>query len=372
LNRISPRDLRAQLQNVASLDDWYEQPRNPTLQMLARRQRIQQVLSFYYQRPLNTRDDSPWSIMHHMLAWGVDGYVTVGGPHGRRASAIGWICANGVCEGEQMLIIHNGRLTARMGAGLQGHDGQLLALLAQSRVAEDQEILFDGRQFTVRDLMETEQASCRSGMELTFKLMGLVHYLHTDSIWTDDTGQQWDFPRLMHEEIQAPINGVTCGGTHRLMALAYAVRRRRRDGFAIDGIWEHARKHVANYQQLAFQLQNRDGSLSSDFFRKRGSWGDPNRKLKTTGHILEWLVFSLPHEQLQDPRLTRAVDYLCNLMIQNRYYQWGKGPLGHSIRALSLYEERVFGTRPGHRSYEMAGGPARSVPAPATKVYRYR
>jgi hypothetical protein len=252
-----------------------------------------------------------------------------------------------------------------MGNGLQGHDGQLLALFAQSRVAVDQQLLVEGSEFAIEDLIETEQATCRPRTELTFKLMGLVHYLHTDSVWTDDTGQDWDFPRMMDEEIRAPINGVTCGGTHRLMALAYAVRRRQRDGFAIDGIWQRARQHVAGYQALAFRLQNRDGSLSSDFFRRRGAWGDPNRRLKTTGHLLEWLVFSLPHEQLHDRRLTRAVDYLCYLLTQNRYYPWGKGPLGHSVRALSLYEERVFGTSPGHRSYKVAAGtgsgPSRTV-----------
>jgi hypothetical protein len=289
----------------------------------------------------------------------VDGYIEIGGPGGRPASVVGWLAANGPSKNKQLLTIVNGQLTPKSSGGLQGHDGQLLAMFAQARVSADQTLRVAQREFTIHDLMDFEKLTCRSRTELTFKLMGLIHYLPTDYAWTNSLGETWDFPRLMAEEIQAPINGVTCGGTHRLMALSYSVRRRRRDGYAIDGIWEQARQHVENYQQLAFRLQNRDGSLSSDFFRKPGTWGDIDRKLRTTGHVLEWLVFSLPHEQLQDIRVRHAVDYLSNLMISNRYYRWGKGymgkgHLGHAIRALSLYEERVFGTSPGNRGYEMA------------------
>ncbi len=351
LHALSPAEVRRRLQPAEIRDDWFVEPGELTAEMTARRARIRQVLTFYYQRPLNTWEDSPWSMMHHMLAWGVDGYIMVGGPGGRQASVIGWLCSNGACEGESMLRVVDGRLVPRVGNGLQGHDAQFLALLAQTRVSADQVLRVGQYEFTIKDLMAYEQQTCRSGNELTFKLMGLVHYLHTDYTWVDNRGESWDFPRLMDEEIRAPVNGVTCGGTHRLMALSYAVRRRIRDGLPVTGIWERAGRHVASYQKLAFQLQNSDGSLSSDFFRKRGSWGDPDRKLKTTGHILEWLIFSLPHSRLTDRHVTSAVDYLCNLLIQNRHFRFGKGPLGHGIRALSLYEERMFGTYPGTRSY---------------------
>lgn len=348
---LSPAEVRRRLQPAEIRDDWFVEPGEVTAEMSARRARIRQVLTFYYQRPLNTWEDSPWSMMHHMLAWGVDGYILVGGPGGRQASVIGWLCSNGVCERESMLRVVDGQLLPRVGNGLQGHDAQFLALLAQTRVSADQVLRVGQYEFTIKDLMAYEQQTCRSGNELTFKLMGLVHYLHTDYTWVDNRGEPWSFPRLMDEEIRAPINGVTCGGTHRLMALSYAVRRRIRDGLPVTGIWERAGRHVASYQKVAFQLQNPDGSLSSDFFRKHGSWGDPDRKLKTTGHILEWLIFSLPHSRLTDRHVTSAVDYLCNLLIQNRHFRFGKGPLGHGIRALSLYEERMFGTYPGTRSY---------------------
>ncbi|MCA9263187.1 MAG: hypothetical protein KDA60_05040, partial [Planctomycetales bacterium] len=341
-----------------SADPWILPTRRLSPEMAARRERIQRVLDFYYTRPLNSKDHSPWSIMHTMIGWGVDSQIRIGGPNGQVTSAIRWLTTNGLSDGVRLLYTQNGNLQARIGPGLQGHRGQFLAVLAQTRVRRDFPIQVDGQTFTVEDLIELEKASCETGTELTFQLIGLVHYLPTDSQWTSLRGQTWDFPRLLREEIAAPINGVTCGGTHRLMGLTYAVRRREYEGLPVDGQWARAQKYTADYQEFAYRLQNRDGSFSSDFFRKRGDWGDNDRKMKTTGHILEWLVFSLPQDRLQDPRLLKSLDYLTDLMWNNRFYDWEKGPIGHGIRALSLYDERVFGQSPGHRSEKIARRPA--------------
>ena len=334
--------------------DWYLPAASDNQEQAARRERIRACLDFYYKMPLETAAHGPWSMMHHMIAWGADSRAILGQAGGPLVSTISVLCGNAVCDGVRLLYVEDGELKARMGPGLQGHEGQFLAMLAQSRVDFRQRILVDEHEFTVNDLIIGEQKKCRPRTELTFRLMGLVHYLHTDQTWTNDLGDEWSFPRLMDDEMRQPINGVTCGGTHRLMALNYAVRRRQRDGFELDGAWARAQRFTARYQNLAFAMQNSDGSFSSDFFRSRGSWGDLNRKLKTTGHMLEWMVFSLPHDRLQDRRLRHAVDYLTNLLVSNRYYDWDQGPLGHGIRALSLYDERVFGSKPGKRELRLA------------------
>ena len=329
----------------------------------ARRQRIRQCLEFYYNRQLNTVDDSPWSMMHHMIAWGRDSLIW-SGPVGqsKRVSCIGWLCANGLCEGERLLYARDGKLYARTGPGLQGHPGQFLAMLAQARVPADQPLRVDGQMFKVQDLVEQEKAACRPNTELTFRLIGITHYLGTQAAWESSNQEPWDVPRLIREEIKQPINGVTCGGTHRLMGLSYAVRKRQQEGLPVDGQFARAEKYTADYRDYTFAGQNRDGSFSSDFWRSRGNWGDMDRKLKTTGHMLEWMVFSTPHDELEDPRLVSAVDYLTMLLMSNRYYDWGKGPLGHAIRALSLYDERVFGGIPGQRDLQLAKTPPRIQP----------
>jgi hypothetical protein len=76
--------------------------------------------------------------------------------------------------------------------------------------------------------------------------------------------------------------------------------------------------------------------------------------LETTGHITEWLAFSLDKEQLVDARTIKSVSYLTNLLSENRNEKWGIGPLGHGLHALAMYDERIFGGKPGTRAIELA------------------
>jgi len=205
-------------------------------------------------------------------------------------------------------------------------------------------------------------ATCRPDMELTFKLIGLSHYLPSDATWKDDTGGTWTIPRLMQIELAAPLNGVACGGTHRLMGISYSLRRRELRAEPIEGTWGEARQRVNQYIDRSYALQNPDGSFSSQWYQRKADWGDIDRKLQTTGHMLEWLVFSLPEEQLADPRAVRSVAYLTELMINNRFYDWENGPRGHALRALMTYADRRFGLQVQDTVPSMANQPTPREP----------
>jgi len=311
--------------------------------MQALRGRIRRVLAAYYHTPVNTREHSPWEIMHWIVAYGVDAPVRRGGPGGEPITAIGWLCFNGR-GGSQRLLYRSGQaFDLRQGPGVQGHSGQFLAILAQSRVMADYPIQIGDARFTVDDLVEHEMRTCRSGTELTFKLIGLGHYLDSDVQWQSESGGTWNLPKLIREEIAQPIRGAACGGTHRLMGLSYAVQKQARHGEPVIGEYRRAATYVREYHKYTFKLQNADGSFSTEWFQGRGNRHDPARKLQTTGHILEWLAFSLPEPELQDPRTIRGVRFLCDLLEQNRNRRWRIGPLGHALRALTLYDQRVFG-----------------------------
>ncbi len=310
------------------------------LQRLAAR--IQRLLDYYKQRPLNTRDHNAWEVMHQVVAFGVETKVRVGGPRGPERPAIGWLCFNYPFRGFRILVLHNGLPLGNKGYGVQGHHGQLLAILAQSRLRKDYPLRVRSQQFTVADLIENEKRTCRSGMELTFKLIGLSYYISTTETWRAEDGQRWSISRLLREEIAAPIHGVTCGGTHRLMGYAYAVWKRRKEGLPIDGEFYRAEKYLADYHRWAFKLQNPDGSFSSQWLRYRAHSADPQRRLRTTGHILEWLAFSLPEEELTRPEMLRAVEHLVALLERNPDYPWAIGPLGHALHGLAIYHRRAL------------------------------
>ncbi|MEK6236852.1 MAG: hypothetical protein N2C14_19260, partial [Planctomycetales bacterium] len=292
----------------------------------------------------NTRDNTHWEIMHRIVCWGVKANVHRGGPTGQLVNAVGWLCWNGVAKGERFLFQDRYGVQARKGHNWQGHYGQFLAMLAQSGVQKSYQLKVDGKTYTVGNLVESEMKSCRGDIDMTFKLIGLAYYLRdTDATWRNNQGEVWDMERVMRREIAAPIlNDAPCGGTHRLMSLSYAIKARQRDGKPLTGEFSRAERYIQDYHRYALALQNPDGSFSTEWFRRRAAKNDLDRRLQTTGHILEWLVFSLDDEELTQPRVVKAVQYLNNALWSQRYKKWEIGPLGHALHALMLYEQRVF------------------------------
>jgi hypothetical protein len=314
-----------------------------TRQLINLRSRVRSVLTGYYRKTLNSRDHDPWEVMHGMLAYEVQSRIRQGGPRGDLITSVGWLCYNRPCKGQTLLhVTRDGQLRAKYGVGLQGHLGQLLAMLAQCHVSPDYPIRIGKHQFTIQDLIESEQRTCYPKAELTFKLLAFQYYLDLDETWLNDQGLEWDFPRLIREELAQPMRSAACGGTHRLSSLSLTLKVRAARGEPIDGEYARAAEFVRKYQQYAFRLQNRDGSLSTSWFNGRGDESDLNRRIKTTGHILEWLCYSLSDEELRDQRTIRAVSYLANLMYSNYNKEWEVGPMCHATHALLLYDERVF------------------------------
>jgi hypothetical protein len=307
------------------------------------RSRVRSVLAGYYRKPLNSRDHDPWEVMHGMLSYEVQSRIRQGGPRGDLITSVGWLCYNKPCKGQTLLhVTRDGQLRAKYGVGLQGHLGQLLAMLAQCHVSPDYPIRIGRHQFTIQDLIESEKKTCYPKSELTFKLLAFQYYLDLDETWVNDHGLEWDFPRLIREELEQPMRTAACGGTHRLSSLSLTLKLRAARGEPIDGEYARAAEFVRKHQQYAFRLQNRDGSLSTAWFNGRGDESDLDRRIKTTGHILEWLCYSLSDEELRDQRTIRAVSYLANLMYSNYNREWEVGPMCHATHALLLYDERVF------------------------------
>ncbi len=324
------------------------------------RAKVRRVIKSYYTRPLNSRDNDPWELMHGMLAYGVKSQILQGGPRGKPITLVGWLCYNRPSKGFTLLYLTpQNELRAKQGVGLQGHMGQFLAMLAQCQVSPDYPIRVGDQEFTINDLIKAEQETCYTKTELTFKLIALMHYLDSDATWVNDQGQSWDIPRLIREELAQPIRGAACGGTHRLSGLSLAARTRVRRGEPLDGEYLRAAQFVEKYQNYAFQLQNRDGSLSTEWFRGRGDEDDVDRRVKTTGHILEWLCYSLSDQDVRSARTFRAANYLASLLATNFNHEWEVGPLGHAIHALRLYDERVF--QPYDGQDDVANKPARKT-----------
>src|SRR5262249_51648348 len=160
-----------------------------------------------------------------------------------------------------MYLNEDGQMRVKVGPALQGHHGQLLAILAQARVRSDYPMRIEGHDFTVADLIEMEKSTCYPKTELTFQLLGLQRYMDLDSKWMNDQGMQGDFPTMLREEMRQPVRTAACGGCHRLSGLILTVKKRERSGKPVDGAYAEAKAFVNNYVNYAYRLQNSDGSF---------------------------------------------------------------------------------------------------------------
>ena len=335
------------------------------------RVRIAQTLATYQRRPLNTAQNSPWEVMHGFIAFGIPTQLRVGGPGGDQVNAIGWMNMGGRCRGQVMLVDSGDRPKALQGIGVQGHSAQYLAILAQCRVAINSPITLQSKAFTVADLVAEEKLSCKSNTELTFALIGLAHYLPTDAEWEARDGKKWTLEKLVAEELEQPIRGAPCGGTHRLFGLAYGCQRRLKATGQLDGHYARADKFVRDYQKFTLtKLHNRDGSFSTEWFKYPADREDDiDRKVQTTGHILEWLVGSLDQEMLYDTRVVAATEFLARALAREPSREWKIGPMGHALHALTIYQERAWGTvlPGGIAAYH---GPMKAAPEQPTEIGR--
>ncbi len=307
------------------------------------RDQIRQVLSVYQKRRPNTRDHSPRDVMSHIRAWGTDAELDYAQPGGRPVNAIAYLCYNNPCKKHQLLYRDRYGLQARKAEWAQQTYGQFLASLAHAGVSPNYPIKVQGKFFSVADLIQSEKQGCYPNMELTSKLMALAYYLEdSDESWVNTSGALWNLEGLIAEEVESPIVGAAAGGTERLLALSYAVQRRKVEGKPLTGQFKRAAKYLADYQKYAVSLQNRDGSLSTAWFEDREASPDPHRRLETTGRVLEWLVYSLHEDDLTDPRVVRAVQYLADLLWSGRSKRWKIEPMSHALSALELYDRRLF------------------------------
>lgn len=320
-------------------------------------QPILQTLRSFHAKTEQADARSNWGMMHAIMVYGVDTRIIA---RRRNYSAIAWMAGNNVCRGNRMMTTERGQIKAREGTGLQGHQSQWLATLSLASVPANYPLYADNQKFTIEDLVQVEAAACEDGKELTFTLIGLSHYLDTDATWVGVNGETWDFERLIAAELDQPIVGAACGGTHRLMGFAHALRKRRLEGKPVTGQWKRAEIFLDDFVQYTYSLQNRDGSFSTNWYESAQDNGDLSRKVQTTGHMLEFLLTHLPDEQLVNREVVSAVRFLTNSIRRLKMDDAGVGYRAHALRSLAMYHQRAYGIAPAYPPGQMAFGQHRN------------
>jgi hypothetical protein len=318
-----------------------------TPEQTALRDRIRATLAFQHQQPFNTHDSSPADLIHFCWAFGCQTEVAQGDSSGQRINGITCLCWDFPCGGYRLLTTCDGHIAARVGYGLQQQPAQFLAMLAVGHVPADYPLRAGDTTRTVADLVEYEKLSCRSGTDLSLKLIGLSHYVDQPT-WTNDLGEPWSIQHLVKEVLSRPaIAGPT--GINKLLGLSFALAGCQRRKQAPEGELARAKQFVEDYQNYALQAQNTDGSWDLPPVPGRRTERDYTSLLMGTGQMVEWLALSLPEDRLEDARLAKSLDYLENMLDSQRYHGYLQAAssrdlaaVARALHGLAVYDARVF------------------------------
>ncbi|HLJ97902.1 MAG TPA: hypothetical protein VKU02_32365 [Gemmataceae bacterium] len=306
--------------------------------------RIETVIGQVRQREL-LLNNGFWTVFHGILGLGPS--VSLKHPLlGVQVNAVDYICSGGELRGLHFIPTEYGVdvETGEMFVS-QGHQDQFVAEMAQCGMPADREFRIQGKQYHFLDFVRHSQMRARvnAGQELSWTIIVVGQYLGTDVSWTNSYGERLRFEDLVRYEVDANVEQAACGGTHRLFGLQWVHNLHLRNGGKTEGVWKDLADEQAKYQRLAQQYQNADGSFSTEFFRERGNSPDMQLRMNSTGHILEWLAYSLPESELHKEWIERAVNRLALMFLEIQNQPMEGGTLYHAAHGLRIYHARLFG-----------------------------
>ncbi len=304
---------------------------------------VRQVLEANSRRYLDVKQHGAWQILHGILAYQDRFLVT---HEGRLVSALKWILDGNPVEGFLLEPTEQGlEVISQPGSQIgQGHEDQWLAVLSQCGLSLKQPIRWQGRTYTLGDMLRRAQWDVDEQMEMSWTLIALSRYLPKDAQWTNYQGQTWTVEKVVEVEVAQDLHSSPCGGTHRLIGLVMALQAYHEPGESLRGAWAQAQQRILEAISLARAYQNPDGSFSTEYFERPASSPDVEKRLGTTGHTVEFLALALPPEQLAAPWMENAVQHLCWLLQETEDMALECGALYHALHGLQVYYQRRFGS----------------------------
>ena len=296
-------------------------------------------------RLLTVEQNSPWQMMHGLLALRHDFQIS---KNGQTVSGLHWIATGPTYDGDPWFekTPHGGRAHpySRPWA-FEGHANQFLAVLSMCELPVDHQFQTPSGPITISDMVKHAQKTVNTKDEPTWTLWSLSRYLPPESHWRNVYGETWSIERLVSTQTAKPLKGTACGGTHGLFAIAHARNVYLRTGRPLSGVWLEAEYKIRKHINIARAQQNSNGMLSSNYFRGRDYKQDFNKRMASAGHILEFLMIALPQDELQERWVQQAIKAAAEDLIRNRKEFVRCSPLYHAVNGLNIYLDRVRPTQ---------------------------
>ena len=345
------------------------------LMLLVDRAIAQNSRRFLDVTPGSAQQNSPWQIMHGILAYRNEFQLKINDPAGpRKISAIQYISNEATYRNEHWFEAtpYGGRAHPfNVPYWFEGHVNQFLAILTMSNLPLNHEFkVAGGKVVTMADMVRHAQRTTSGNVEVSWTLWFLTHYLDPDAEWTNMHGQKWSLATLAEIQTADGVLDAPCGGTHGLFALAYARNSYLQKHGELRGAWLPAHQKIEQYIQHARNVQNQDGSFSTKFYRQREFSFDFAERIRSSGHMLEWLMMGLPASRLQEPWVQNAVRSLATDLTTTVNQTIDPGPLYHACHALVLYRQRTQPNTPLPIAVPSKAAPQPDAPRPTQTAER--
>ena len=301
-------------------------------------------------RSLDKDRNGAWQVIHGAVAYGASLPLTV---EGKELLAIDYLLDGGEIQGWELSIgpvlpaTKKPGIIARVDAGSfigQGHPDQWLGYFSQIPLSLDRKVVVSGQSLQLMDWARQAQWDVpnNSFREYSWTLIALTNFFPQDLNWQASDGNTWTLEPLVRFEAQQDLTDSPCGGMHRLMGLAHAVRYRQRLKGSMDQGWLMAKTAVDSAIASARKFQNSDGSFSTNYTSRPGNTVDLSACISATGHTLEFLAYAVDEKELTQPWMERAVSRLCSMLKASEQIDLECGGTYHALAGLQLYHRRRF------------------------------
>ena len=109
------------------------------------------------------------------------------------------------------------------------------------------------------------------------------------------------------------------------------------------GVWNEVATKLEQYKLIAKKTRNPDASFSIDYFKRPANGTSFQKRMGTTGHVLEWLSLYLPDDEINASWMQESANALAVMMLESQNRDIEGGALYHAAHGLHLYHARVFG-----------------------------
>jgi hypothetical protein len=306
---------------------------------------IDEAIAITSRRPLNADEHTPWQIAHGVLALRDNYYIL---KDGKQVKALDWIASGPMFDDKPWWLT-----TPHGGKGhpftkpyhFEGHPNQFLALFTLARLPLDYSFKAGDKTISIQDIINNAKMEANDEEEMTWTLWFLSFYIDPSSEWLNQKGEAWSIERLIIKQMKSPVTKSACGGMHGLFAIAVARNAHLQAGRALTGTWLEAHIHLQRHIETAKQMQNSDGSFSSNYYKGPGHTEDVSKRLSTTGHTLEMLMGALPQGELTQPSIQNAARRIATDLIESRKQALEPGGMYHALNSLVIYRERMWPER---------------------------